>query len=259
MKHFHSTPAHRDGSSGDQESPRSASRVDVGHELAQWESMVADWAREQMASSDSGHDINHVSRVVQNAKLICERHPQANSLVVVVSSWLHDCVSVPKDSPLRRQASKMAADAAAGFLRSVKFPEQFINAISHCIAAHSFSAGIPCESLEACIVQDADRLEALGAIGIARCLMTGGSLHMRLYDPMEPFPVTRVTNDQLQSVDHFFAKLLTLSGTMKTEHGKCMAMERTEFLKTFLYQLANEIGVPSTIVTSAVSRANTPS
>jgi uncharacterized protein len=93
-------------------------------------------------------------------------------------------------------------------------------------------------------LQDADRLEALGAIGLARCLMTGGAMGQRLYHPDEPFPVNREPRDDQQSVDHFFAKLLRLPSTMKTEAGRKIARDRADFLVRFLEQLADEIHVP---------------
>lgn len=220
--------------------------------LQAWEPKIVTWTRQQLADSDSGHGLDHISRVVQNARVICQHEP-AELEIVVLAAWLHDCVSVPKDSPLRSQASRLAAEAAQKFLNDSGFPTKLIGPIAHCIAAHSFSAGIPCQTIEAKIVQDADRLEALGAIGIARCLMTGGSLKMRLYDASEPFPVSRPAMDSQQSIDHFFAKLLGLASTMQTSQGRRMAQERTEFLKVYLRQLALEIGTPESELEAALA------
>lgn len=102
--------------------------------------------------------------------------------------------------------------------------------------------------------QDADRLEAVGAIGTAGCLMTGGAMRQRLYHPDEPFPLNRPPQDDVQSVDHFFAKLLKLPQTMKTNSGAAMARERTDFMIQFLNQLASELGVDIAEVDAAIRK-----
>lgn len=203
-------------------------------------SQIIVWVRQQMSQADSGHDMDHVGRVVVNAQLIGSAEG-ADMRIVEPAAWLHDCVIVPKNSPQRSQASRLAAEQAAQFLTAIQYPEDLIPAVVHCIAAHSFSAGIPCTSLEAQVVQDADRLEAIGAIGVARCLMTGGAMRQRLYHPDDPFPVERTPRDDQQSIDHFFAKLLTLADTMQTITGKALAKQRTDFMVEFLRQLAREI------------------
>jgi uncharacterized protein len=169
------------------------------------------------------------------------------------AAWLHDCVFIPKNSPQRSQASRIAAEAASEFLTSISYPSPFIAEIHHCIVAHSFSANVPCQSIEAMVVQDADRLEALGAIGIARCLMTGGAMKQRLYHPTDPFPTSREPEDTVQSVDHFFAKLFKLPKTMKTATGLQIAQSRTDFMIQFLQQLATELGVEESVLNNAVS------
>ena len=206
-----------------------------------WLPRVREFLDIQMHGVDAGHGIEHVQRVVSNAILLAEGS-DAHVDVILPAAWLHDCVSVPKNSPMRSQASRLAAAKASEFLTAIGYENRWIAEITHCIEAHSFSAGIPCNTIEAEIVQDADRLEALGAIGLARCLMTGGSMGQRLYEPTEPFPVNRPPRDTEQSVDHFFAKLLGLHETMKTAAGRSEAVRRTEFLKVFLRELAREIG-----------------
>jgi uncharacterized protein len=128
-------------------------------------------------------------------------------------------------------------------LDGLGYPGEKFDRISHAIEAHSFSAGIQCQSVEAQVLQDADRLEALGAIGLARCLMTGGAMGQRLYHPEDPFPTTRQLRDDQQSVDHFFAKLLKLPSTMQTASGRELAKQRAGFIVDFLKQLSLEIDV----------------
>lgn len=222
---------------------------------SRWSSSIVPWIRARLAEADAGHGLDHVQRVVQNATLIGHQE-RANAEIVLPAAWLHDCVLVPKNSPDRSRASRMAATAAVEFLHSIQYPAEFIAPIEHCIAAHSFSAGIPCESLEAKVVQDADRLEAIGAIGISRCLMTGGSMRQLLYHADQPFPIDRPPQDNVQSIDHFFAKLLGLGKTMQTEHGRAIASQRTAFMISFLRQLANEIGVDQADLDRALAKAS---
>jgi uncharacterized protein len=161
----------------------------------------------------------------------------------VPAAWLHDCLTVAKDSPLRKQASTLAADEAVRFLGSIGYDEVLLPAIHHAIAAHSFSANVPCESLEAKVVQDADRLEAIGAIGIARCFLTGGAMGTPLYDPAEPFAHERELDDKRYTLDHFYVKLFRLADTMQTEAGRTEALRRTEYMREYLQRLGEEIGV----------------
>ncbi len=218
-----------------------------------WEQMTIAWVNQQLIEADSGHGLDHIRRFVVNVKQIAA-FEKANMYIVVPAAWLHDCILIAKDSPLRADASHLAAQLATEFLESINYPSHCIAAIAHCIHAHSFSAGIPCETLEACVVQDADRLEALGAIGLARCLMTGGAIRQRLYDPNDPFPHNRSPDDRKQFVDHFFVKLLTLADTMKTPTGHKLAKQRTDFLNGFLHQLSKEIGAEPNSLHLALKR-----
>jgi uncharacterized protein len=205
------------------------------------------WEREletflaRSAAHDAAHDLEHIRRVVASAASLAQAE-RADLAVVLPAAWLHDCVIVPKDSPLRSQASALAARAAAEFLRASGYPARHLTAIEHAIEAHSFSAGVVPRTIEAMVVQDADRLDALGAIGVARCLMLGGALGRRLYDPAEPFPERRPPDDTANTIDHFYAKLLRLADSMRTEAGRAEARRRTDFMKAFLGQLRSEIG-----------------
>lgn len=207
-----------------------------------WLEPIRQLAAIEMAHADPGHGIEHVQRVIKNAVQISQSL-DVDYEVLLPAAWLHDCVCVPKNSPLRSQASRLAAKRALELLPVLDYPTEKLPSIAHAIEAHSFSAGIPCQSIEAEVLQDADRLEALGAIGLARCLMTGGAMGQRLYHPDEPFPITRAPRDDQQSVDHFFTKLLKLPSTMRTESARLIARERAEYLIDFLKQLAREIDV----------------
>ncbi|CAM4047695.1 HD domain-containing protein [Shewanella aquimarina] len=190
--------------------------------------------------ADAAHDLAHVRRVVKTAKRLCDLE-SACAEVVVPAAWLHDCVTLAKDDPSRSQSSRMAADKAIAFLKRIDYPLQYHDAIHHAIHAHSFSARVIPETLEAKIVQDADRLDALGAIGVARCLQVGTTLGRPLYHAEDPFCQHREADDSRYTLDHFKQKLFTLADTMQTAAAREEARRRTRVMQDFLDQLAQEI------------------
>jgi len=202
--------------------------------------LCLDYLSDVMAS-DPAHDISHIKRVVQNTIRLTGAE-NGNTEVTLPAAWLHDCISVAKDSPLRNQASRLAAKEAVRFLESVNYPADLLDQVYHAIEAHSFSANIETKTLEARIVQDADRLEAIGAIGIARCFLTGGSMGTALYENSDPFAKNRDLDDRQFTLDHFYCKLLGLADTMKTDAGRAEAIKRTDYMLAFLKQLGEEIG-----------------
>ncbi len=192
------------------------------------------------AGGDAAHDLEHVRRVVRNARALAAGEG-ARREVVEPAAWLHDCVSVPKDSPRRAEASRLAATQALTWLREWGWPAALLPEVAHAIEAHSFSAGIPPRTLEAKVVQDADRLDALGAVGLARCLMLGGAMGRPLYVPEDPFCERRAPDDRAACVDHFYSKLLKLEETMQTAGGRAEAGRRTKLLTEFLVELRREV------------------
>lgn len=208
--------------------------------LDDWTSRFADFLDAQMADADAAHDRAHVERVVTTATRLAQE-TGAETAVVVPAAWLHDCVVVPKDDPERDAASARAAAAAGHFLEDAGYPSEHVSAIRHAIEAHSYSAGIPPETREAKVVQDADRLDALGAIGIARCFMVGGALDRPLYAPNDPFCDDRAPDDATYTLDHFYEKLLGLPATMQTDAGRAEADRRAAFMRTYLDHLHDEI------------------
>lgn len=191
-------------------------------------------------TDDAAHDLSHIRRVVHNAVQFAEGEGAALE-VVLPAAWLHDCVVVPKDSPLRSKASRMAAETAVTFLRTHSYPTQYLDGIAHAIAAHSFSAQIAPETIEAKVVQDADRLDAIGAVGIARAFIIGGQLGRPIYGEADPFCEEREPDDFTATVDHFYTKLFNLVDTMQTDAGRREAQARTQFMRDFLAQLGREL------------------
>jgi len=191
-------------------------------------------------AGDTAHDLAHIQRVVAAAKKLGTEE-KAEVSVVIPAAWLHDCVVIPKNHPERSKASVLAADKAIRFLRLSGYEAQHLDSIHHAIAAHSYSAGIKPKNIEAKVVQDADRLDALGAVGIARCLMVGGRLGRALYDPEDPFCENRQPDDRAWTIDHFYQKLFRLPGSMQTTSGKVEAERRVEIMKQFVAELGREI------------------
>lgn len=203
---------------------------------------------QHMRDDDGSHDVHHVRRVWENAQQFArhmDHEPHADSLdweVVLAAVYLHDLVNVPKNSPNRRRASALSAEAARPLLRAIGFPEHKIDAVAHAIEAHSFSAGITPQTEEARIVQDADRIESLGALGIARTFYTAGRMNSLLFDADDPFGKSRDFDDQAFAIDHFKKKLLNLPDTMQTAAGRQVACERVAVMRAFLKDLGDEIG-----------------
>ncbi|MCE8522836.1 HD domain-containing protein [Ruegeria pomeroyi] len=196
----------------------------------------------QRMATDPAHDLAHLDRVWVNVQAIAG--PGADRDVLLAASYLHDLVNLPKNAPDRHTASRRSAEEAAPILRDLGFDEPQIAAAGHAIAAHSFSAGIPPESEEARILRDADRLDALGAIGIARNFSVSGSLGRALYDPADPFCEHRTPDDALYSLDHWRVKLLSLPQGMLTDKGRALAQARIALMLRFLDDFATEIGTP---------------
>ena len=194
----------------------------------------------KQAIVDPAHDINHIHRVVRSARQFAIME-NAVMEVVIPAAWLHDCVSVAKDSPDRARASTLAAAQAKEYLREMTYPEQHHEAIGHAIAAHSFSAGITPLTLEARVVQDADRIDAIGAIGTARCMMVAGVMKSSLYAEQDPFCESREPDDRQYAVDHFFTKLFKLQDSFHTQAARAEAEKRVQFMRDFLAQLEQEI------------------
>lgn len=201
---------------------------------------------EASEANDAAHDLQHILRVVKSARALCaaenrEQQGACNEEIVLPAAYLHDCVSLPKNHPQRHRSSEMAADQAIDFLASIDYPRDKLDAVHHAIMAHSFSAGLTPETLEAQVVQDADRLDALGAIGVTRCIQVGTALDRVFCAIEDPFCTTRTPDDSVYTLDHFYTKLLKLRETFQTEAGREEADRRIAFMQSYLSQLAAEI------------------
>ena len=190
------------------------------------------------------HDFQHVLRVYKNAEMIAKEEGQSVDLdIVLAAALLHDLVVYPKGSIKTTNSADESAEIAKRILLEYKnYPREKIEKVADAIRTHSYSKKLIPRSLEGKILQDADRLDAIGAIGIARTFSVGGNENRSLYNPLDPFCTTdRQLDDTQWTLDHIKKKLIILKDSMHTKTAKKIAQERTEFMELFLNQLRKEI------------------
>jgi uncharacterized protein len=209
--------------------------------FAPFEALAASLLPHAADTNDGSHDLAHILRVFRNALRI-HASEGGDGEVLAAAVLLHDCVAVEKNSPLRAQASRLAAEKASTVLAELGWQPDRIASVAHAILTHSFSANIPPETIEAKVLQDADRLDAIGMVGAARCFYVAGRLNSGLYDPADPRADHRPLDDKAWSLDHFPAKLFKLADGFQTETGAKLARERhsrlVQFYDLFLEEIA---------------------
>jgi uncharacterized protein len=211
--------------------------------LDRWRERLEAAAAAKPEGDDGSHDLGHARRVWSLSQDIADAmDTPADRLVLLAASYLHDIVSLEKNDPRRAAASRMAADGARRILTALDFPPDKLDAVAHAIEAHSFSANIAPRTVEAKILQDADRMETLGAIGLARVFYVGGRIGTQLFDADDPLARNRPLDDLRFSLDHFQSKILRLPERMNTAPGRAIALERIKIMEHFLESLLGEIG-----------------
>jgi len=190
--------------------------------------------------NDSAHDFEHIMRVFKNAQNICKKE-NANKKLVLSAVLLHDIVSYAKSDKRSKTSSIKSAEKSKKILKKFNFTKEEIQIVSDAIRNHSFSSNKIPTTIEGKILQDADRLDAIGAIGIARVFAVGGSEKRPFYNIKDPFCKNREPDDKIWTLDHFYRKLLKLESLMNTKSGKIEAKKRTKILKDFLNELKKEI------------------
>jgi len=195
-----------------------------------------------LANAETGHDWFHIERVYKTAQTI-NNIEKGEELVVELAALLHDIA----DSKFNNGDEEIGPQKAGDFMRSVGVAEDTINHVQEIIRNLSFKASfgkITFKSKELAIVQDADRLDAIGAIGIARAFTYGGYKNRVLYDPAVPVNLNmnkeEYKNTTAPTINHFYEKLLLLKDLMKTETGKEMALQRHAFMLAYLDQFYGE-------------------
>lgn len=189
---------------------------------------------------DGAHDLNHLHRVWRNAAQLLAQSTHADALVVLAACYLHDLVNLPKNHPERHLASRQAALLATRELAALEFPADKLAAVAHAIESHSFSAALPARTIEAQIVQDADRLDALGAVGLARLFYIAGRMGSALAHGDDPLAAGRPLDDRAYALDHISTKLAALPDLMQTAAGRRLGHERLAELQAFRARFMEE-------------------
>ena len=184
--------------------------------------------REIFLKEGTGHDYYHIERVVINARKILQAE-QADGFLVELGAWLHDLGDHKLHGGIDRSGELIGT-----FLASLAVDPAVIDRVVEIVSQVSFSKGKKPSSIEAEIVQDADRLDAIGAIGIARCFAYGGSRNRILYSPDD-------NESKDSSVQHFYDKLFKLKDLMNTESARLMAKQRHSFMEEYLVEFYREV------------------
>ena len=200
------------------------------------------FVKKTLANAEGGHDWFHTERVYKNALLIA-KNESVNLLIVQLGALLHDIA----DSKFHNGDETVGPKLAKNFLISQKVTPEIIDHVVAIIENVSFKGGNfnnTFQSKELEVVQDADRLDALGAIGIARTFNYGGFKNRAIYDPKIP-PKLNMTKEEYKhstapTINHFYEKLLLLKDKMNTETGKKIAQKRHQFMEAFLEQFYAE-------------------
>ncbi len=205
-------------------------------------SLTVQFVQQTLQGAESGHDWWHIQRVWNNAILISKTE-QADTFIIELAALLHDIA----DSKFHDGNEEIGPQRAGEFLKSMGLEEKTIIHIQQIIRNMSFKASlgqVDFHSKEMEVVQDADRLDAIGAIGIARAFTYGGYKNRELYNPEIPPALTMSKEDYKKSdaptINHFYEKLLLLKDKMNTDTGLRIAEERHRFMLTYLEQFYNE-------------------
>jgi uncharacterized protein len=203
---------------------------------------TATYVRQTLQGAEAGHDWWHINRVWNNAKLI-GKHEQVDMLVVELAALLHDIA----DSKFHAGDEEIGPKTAGDFLNRIHADATIIEHVQQIIRNMSFKASfgeLNCNSLELQVVQDADRLDAIGAIGIARAFTYGGFKNREMYNPDIPPNLNmnkeEYKNSSAPTINHFYEKLLLLKDRMNTVTGKKIAQQRHNFMEQYLDQFDGE-------------------
>jgi uncharacterized protein len=201
-----------------------------------------DFVRAKLEGEGSGHDWWHIVRVYNTAKYIGEKE-NADLFIVELAALLHDIA----DWKFHKDNVNLGSEITEQWLKSLEVPEDKIQQVTQIIKTLSFKGGTvdsTQHSIEGKVVQDADRLDAIGAIGIARTFAYGGFINREMYNP-EKKPQSynnfeEYKNAEDTTINHFYEKLLLLKDLMNTEAAKNMAVERHEYMENFLNEFYSE-------------------
>jgi uncharacterized protein len=200
-----------------------------------------EFVKKQMVADSTGHDWFHVDRVRDNALRIAEREKQGDRFIIEMAALLHDIPDEKLNSSIQEGQNKLS-----DFLEGIPLSTDLSLKITEVINSISFRGGErkTMSSWEAKIVQDADRLDAVGAIGIARVFAFGGKKGQPIYHPditiREKMTLEEYRHGKSSSIHHFYEKLLLLKDLLNTDTAKTMAEDRHRFMEEFLSQFYQE-------------------
>jgi uncharacterized protein len=190
---------------------------------------IESYIRSKFLNETTGHDYYHIARVANMSKLIAIEE-NADIFLCCLAAWVHDIGDYKLNGGVDKSEEQIRL-----LLSELSVERVIIDNVIKIVSQVSFSKGKKAESLEARIVQDADRLDAIGAIGIARAFAYGGSVGHPIYNPLD--------NTQKTSIQHFYDKLLKLKNLMHTKTAIQIAEKREAFMKEFLEQFYKDWGV----------------
>lgn len=211
--------------------------------LQKWENRFLDYFKSvQDDQEDASHDLSHFQRVAKTSRQIAlYESSKVDLLIILAAAYFHDIVSLPKNHPESNMSSRLAAVKAQEILLTMLFPNDKIGLVCHAIETHSFSANLKPDTIEAKILQDADRMEALGALGVLRAFYVSGRMRRQPYHPTDLCATDRVLDDKAFGLDHFYCKLFKLPQLLQTAGGRSIAAIRTDFLYTFVEELVSNV------------------
>ena len=201
---------------------------------------LLDEAERHLIGSDVAHDLLHLKRVMRNAVYIAEREG-ADLEVVIPAAIFHDIVTYRKDDERSRHAQADSAKLASIVLRKLGFPQEKVEKITYTIEVCSFTKGIVPTTIEAKVVQDADMLEAVGAIAIMRTFASNGAMRKPFYDENDPFCERRKPEPNRYALDLFPQRLLVIKDRVHTRTAKKIVEKRTRFLNLFMGELRQDL------------------
>jgi uncharacterized protein len=209
--------------------------------LRRWNEFCFMFISQNYRPSDPAHGIDHLLRVLKVSFKIATEYKEVDQVVLLIACYFHDFVSFPKNQSLSPKSSMRAADSALKIFEKQPLTQRQKEKLHNAILAHSYSANLKGATIESDIIYDADKIDALGAIGIARLFCVSGALSSDPYDLYDPFSERRKLNDKQFAIDHFYKKILCIPEKMRTPEGRQLANDKVKYVKQFLEQIKEDI------------------
>ena len=207
-----------------------------------WDRLATE-AAARARSHEPAHDFSHVLRVVDNVRAIAKGEGLSgeDEQVATTAALLHELFTLPKNHPDSAKAGDLCAEHARALLEKEQAPGFLITGVTAAIADHAFSKGVTPDARAALVLQDADRLDAIGAIGLARMWATCADMKRPFYSPDDPFCEERTPDDKAWGLDHVYRKLLLIPERLHAQTAKAIAARRVRFMRAYLDELESEI------------------